>query len=254
MKRAAICWLSLLLAGSLLPAQTVSLPGPGPIQVAGGSAPAAPAYVKGNAAQDFSSTLTLATNPGTVSSGNLLLGCTYWDSVTQTSALSRVRAACVGGGSTDFTLLDNPTFNAGLAGDYYACFWAKADSTASCPVTATYSVATTKKLAVVEVSGQNATSPIDQHKCQNDQGYGNFSVTPSTTGNVTTTAANEFIFGWSFVNYQTPTADTGAGFTARNGVGPMLTESKSFAGPGAVAATFFSPSGWSESCIVTVKP
>jgi len=171
---------------------------------------------------------TITSNSVTVTAGNalicgvFLLG-TSTTTITVSDTLSNTWATAVG------------PFNgtvSGTAGELFVVYVKKLNASGTTAVTVQLNIQNpaSARIHCHEVSGLDQTSPLDQTNTN--------SVTAAamTSGNVTTTFANEFLYGYGVDNAGNPT--TGVGWTPGITEGSELDEWQIVSAIGTYAATY----------------
>lgn len=215
-----------------------------PSVATGGSAPT---FVQSASGSAFSTTVS-AVFGSSVTSGNKIIGMV---GVDQGSVTFIVTDNCNAGGTSDtYTLADS----AGGSGTG-TTFYATAGTTGSCTVSATFSGSGSKGyvLAVHEITA----SILDVHVSSLDS-FGNYNTTDSiTSGNVTTTAANTYIFAASFDDQSRgSTLLAGTGYGLRVSIDPggggtgdnLFTEDRTLSATSTLAGTFTRSTTCSGNC------
>lgn len=200
------------------------------------------AYVQSNLTQTdgTASTTIVVTLPGAVTVGNWIAVYGAWNS-GGVSPASRFSSLVDDLGNT-YTTVDslNDTDS-----DDHRTFYAKVTNGGTPTITLTLTNACGyRSLVAHEVSGLDATAPLDQHTIVNQASPGT-GTDGVTTGNVTTTTDGQYIFGATHLNNTTTqTIAAGTGFTGResnSGGGdtpPFRSEDQIQSVAGSVAATF----------------
>lgn len=161
-------------------------------------------------------------------SGNLIVVAGNWAAVGTTGSIAD-------DASNSYTSIIGPTdIGGGLASFFSQLWYAKNVTGGTLTITLTLSgPASGLRLAAHAYSGFSPTTPLDQFT----EAGGHAGGSPISSGNVTTTAANELIFGWG-VSAGGTTA--GSGFTQREIVGSESTEDKFVTSTGSYDASFAS--------------
>jgi hypothetical protein len=192
-------------------------------------------FVQGNIFRQGSITNISVTLSSNVTANNIIAAEVSYDN---TITLTSITAPCVTG---NFTLVDTV---AGTSRNTQA--YAVISGSGSCTVTGNLSGTTNANLAVQEIAGINSSNPLDKHAMQKQVGPGT-GTDAVTSGNVTTTANGDYIFGVTFDDAGTnPTFTAGTGFTSRVTLpvsGGLSMEDKIQSTAGSVAATFTSSGG-----------
>jgi hypothetical protein len=192
------------------------------------------AHVQSKAATNFSSTTVTATWNSNTTTGNAILAAIWWDDETNT--LSSVSDSVAGA----LTLVDNPTNSSTGGSERMAMAYLENITGGTTPtVTATFSGSPgTLCLAVMEISGAATSGMLDQHVI--NSGAADTNPNAVTSGNVTTTANNEFIFGCGHCEFNT-SLSAGTNYTLDAGSGDQVFiehRTSNLASAGSIAATF----------------
>ena len=191
-----------------------------------------PTYAQSNSAHNFASTSTPVTFSSNVATGSIIaFGITERDTV----ALNSVTSSCVTG---NLTIVDT-TANNGTEEFAYQGYGIVSKG-GSCTVSANFASASAGAgIMVNEIKGVSTSSPLDVHKMQ-DQYYPGTGTDAATSGNVTTTASNDYIFGFgSDIAATGVTMATGTNYTLVMAESEWeTTEYKILSSVSLVAATF----------------
>jgi hypothetical protein len=201
-----------------------------------------PAFVQGKLNKVWNGSSVDLTFDTNVSAGNLIAVSTKWES--SSVSLNSITASCVSG---NLTLVDNPIIydSAKVVAQGYGVV----SSSGSCTITANFSGPAGGWDAIVahEVSGVNT---LDGHSFnKQDDVSGTDAI---TSGNITTTAAGDYIFGvvWEG-GANGPTYTAGMGYTKRvsgdGATGAVATEDKIQTTAGSLAATFTQNYNWADA-------
>lgn len=207
----------------------------------------AAAYVKSGANIDFGVT-TVAVTITSVTAGSALVAFCSWLSATIT--LSSITDSK----SQSWTLLDNPTTNAGngRAASGYTLNVGAGNTT----VTMTVSAGVTAEIHVLEFSGVATSSAEDGHVAQAQSNPGT-AANAETSTTITTTVAGDAVAGCTFDLSNTDSASAvGTGFTiaATGTFGKSEYQIQSAAG--SIAATFTEDDASSQNItlVLALKP
>jgi hypothetical protein len=203
-------------------------------------ATATTAYVQSASGNDHWGTASAsAPFAANVTAGNAIAVLCAWTSVSQT--LTSVTDSQ----GNSYTLVDNPTTGSyGRAAMAYAIAQTSGPMTVACRFS---SAAMGKSVIVHEISGVNASVPLDGHKMTVRMNPGT-GANALTSGSITTTVSGDYLVGFTF-NDSGNLADwnAGTGFTRRQDLRiasyPAASEDMIQAAPGAVAATFTATTG-----------
>src|SRR6267154_2130827 len=198
------------------------------------------------------STTTAVTLTGNIAVGNKLMGWLFFN------AASDDFVSLADGLGNSFTIVDTRV-DAGT-GDIQKSFWADVTGAGACTVTLTTTGAHGFRGMVVHEVSNLATGAPEQHTTalQLTPGTGTDGI---TTGNVTTVAVNQYIFGAVHVNNViVMTVTQGTNYTDRESIDgtaaitPLESEDRIQSGAGAIAVTFTENSNQpATSCIMTFK-
>lgn len=209
------------------------------------AAPSTLTFVQAKRARAFSGTTNPVAFDSAVTAGHLIAVGVTWDSTTVT--LTSITDSL---GNT-YTLVGNPTSSiTGRAAMSYVPNVLGGANT----VTATFSGSISSVICVQEISGANASSPLDQSalNAQTNPGTGTDAV---TSGTVTTTTAGQYIFGFSGDSNSGATFTQGTGFTAADVGNAGAAEYQVQGAAGSLAATFTISAGFAVTItgIMTFK-
>jgi len=213
----------------------------------------APAYVQGASNSIFSGTTDLVALSRNVTANNVIAVIVDWGS--NTGALDSITDNCGAGGASDFYVLrHNPTASA--SNSYSAAMaYAVVGKAGPCTVTASFSADPGGAGMIVnEISGIDTSSPLDA-SALNPQGYTGAGTNAATSGNVTTSASGDYMFGGA-ATFNGFTMTAGTNCTLRDSIASaMYTEGFVPPTAGSVAATFNTAGdGYLITGIMAFKP
>ncbi|MDE2037654.1 MAG: fibronectin type III domain-containing protein [Patescibacteria group bacterium] len=208
------------------------------------TADAAVAYVQSASGSAWGASAS-ATFPSAVTAGDIIavaVGRNY----SPTS--STIADDCGAGGASDaYTVVD--------AQDGVATAYAVAGRTGACTVTYAWASSGTSEtnIAAHEISGVDATNPVDAHASYWQSGYGDYTAADSiSSGAVSTSHDGDYLFGATQnVSLQSASVDAGAGYVLRQRVMNSLTtatEDRVQPAAGSAAATFTNGASCNGGC------
>jgi hypothetical protein len=187
--------------------------------------------VRGSSASSSAPTRAFGSN---VSAGNLICGWIEWQSAVTLNSVTDSQ-------SNAYTLKNNPT-SQGVFGYRAAMFYAENIAGGACTLTFTFSAATTSSQEIHEASGCATSASFDGSALASQDAIGS-GANAVTSGNITTTAAGDYIFGAS--------SEYSAGGQFTQGTGFTLTANVSNSLGGFTAGEYIAPAGAAGSIAAT---
>jgi hypothetical protein len=205
------------------------------VQASGGVVPAFVQGVPASSCVVFSGTTNTCHFASSVTAGHTIVGGGFYSgtSITVTSITDNCNT---GATSNTYTIVDTLINGTTI---WTNTFWATVGATtASCTVTMTFNTSVAgAKMAIHDVSGITATTPVDVHAIANQSAPGT-GTNAVTSGSVTTGSSGDYIFGFTSDVSNNPTCTAGTGYTIRETGSSLCSEDQVQSSAGAIAATF----------------